>query len=524
MMSVSKPVTRREFLNLIAATGGTAAVLGVGGALGLIPASSAASVPSLMPLAGQQRRIVILGGGISGLTAAYELTKAGYNCTVLESSHRCGGRIMTVRHGTLIDEIGNPQICKFDDEPHLYFNCGAARIPSSHKNLLHYCKELEVPLEFFINENKHALVHDPELNGGKPMRNIDISTNLKGFMAELMFKGFNNADLDEPFTEAEAEKMLTTIRMFGDLDQAGKYTGSLRNGPASGGFIDEPVQKEMIKVRDLLKANVGALRAVLTENEGETGPMLMQPIGGMDQITAGFTRQLEGRIEYHAMVMAVHDHGDSIDVTYDQNGQRHTITADYVFNCIPSHLMVGIEANFPDEYRAAMKVIRRGVAYKGAFQMKERFWENEEIYGGITWTNQPIRQIWYPFHGLLRQKGVMLAAYEYGNGMDFTRMTQEERIESMLSQGEKIHPQYRAMAEHGVTIAWHRMNHMLGCSARWGASTPENERHYNTLQQPSGRHYMIGDQISKKSAWMESAILSAHWAIAHMDQRVRAEV
>ncbi|TFH73406.1 FAD-dependent oxidoreductase [Gammaproteobacteria bacterium LSUCC0112] len=523
-MSVSKPVTRREFLNLIAATGGTAAVLGVGGALGLIPASSVASVPSLMPLSGQQRRIVILGGGISGLTAAYELTKAGYDCTVLESSHRCGGRVMTVRHGTLIDEIGNPQICKFDDEPHLYFNCGAARIPSSHKNVLHYCKELQVPLELFINENKHALVHDTGFNGGKPMRNIDMSTNLKGFMAELMFKGFNNAELDEPFSEAEAEKMLATIRMFGDLDATGKYTGSMRNGAASGGFIDEPVQKEMIKVRDLLKANLGALRSVLTENEGETGPMLMQPIGGMDQIIAGFVRQLESKIEYHAMVMAVHDHGDSIDVTYDQDGQRHTIKADFVFNCIPSHLMVGIEANFPAEYRAAMKVIRRGVAYKGAFQMKERFWENEEIYGGITWTNQPIRQIWYPFHGLLRQKGVMLAAYDYGNGMEFTRMTQEQRIEAMLAQGEKIHPQYRAMAEHGVTIAWHRMNHMLGCSARWGASTPENERHYNTLQQPSGRHYMIGDQISKKSAWMESAILSAHWAIAHMDQRIRAEV
>ncbi|MDP2286421.1 MAG: FAD-dependent oxidoreductase, partial [Pseudohongiella sp.] len=443
---MSKPVTRREFLNLIAATGGTAAVLGVGGALGLIPASTVASVPALMPLSGQQRRIVILGGGISGLTAAYELTKAGYDCTVLESSHRCGGRVMTVRHGTLIDEIGNPQVCKFDDEPHLYFNCGAARIPSSHKNVLHYCKELQVPLELFINENKHALVHDTEFNGGKPMRNIDISTNLKGFMAELMFKGFNNAELDEPFTEAEAEKMLATIRMFGDLDATGKYTGSMRNGAASGGFIDEPVQKEMIKVRDLLKANLGALRSVLTENEGETGPMLMQPIGGMDQIIAGFVRQLESKIEYHAMVMSVHDHGDSIDVTYDQDGQRHTIKADFVFNCIPSHLMVGIEANFPAEYRAAMKVIRRGVAYKGAFQMKERFWENEEIYGGITWTNQPIRQIWYPFHGLLRQKGVMLAAYDYGNGMDFTRMTQEERIESMLAQGEKIHPQYRAMA------------------------------------------------------------------------------
>ncbi|ALO45990.1 flavin monoamine oxidase family protein [Pseudohongiella spirulinae] len=520
---MSKPVTRREFLNLIAATGGVATVLGVGGALGLIPASTQASVPNLMPLNGQRRRVVVLGGGISGLTTAYELGKVGYDCTVLESSHRCGGRIMTVRHGDLIDEIGNPQICKFDDEPHLYFNCGAARLPSSHKNTLNYCKELGVELEMFINENKHALVHDPDLNGGKPMRNIDVSTNLKGFMAELMFKGFNNAELDQPFTDDEAAKLLAVIRQFGDLDEDGRYSGSLRNGYASGGFISDPVQKEMIHVRDLLKANTGLLRSVLLENEGETAPMLMQPIGGMDNIIKGFLRKLEGKVEYHAMVMAVHDHGDQIDVTYDQNGQRLTITADYVFNCIPSHLMVGIENNFPEEYRSAMKSIRRGEAFKGAFQMKQRFWENEEIYGGITWTNQPIRQIWYPFHGLLKQKGVMLAAYDYGGGSGFMRMTHDERIEAMLSQGEKIHPQYREMAEHGITIAWHRMNHMLGCSARWGARTPENERNYQILQQPAGRHYMIGDQISRKSAWMESAIQSAHWAMAHMDQRVRAE-
>src|SRR5690606_22433261 len=207
-------------------------------------------------------------------------------------------------------------------------------------------------LELFINENKHALVHDPELNGGKPMRNIDISTNMRGFMAELMFKGFNNAELDEPFTTQEAEKMLAVIRSFGDLDANGKYTGSLRNGPTGdSGFITEPVQKEMIKVRDLLKASVGALRSVLGENEGETGPMLMQPIGGMDQIIAGFLRKLEGKVQYHAMVMAVYDKGDHVEVTYDQNGKRQTINADYVFNCIPSHLMVGIENNLPEEYR-----------------------------------------------------------------------------------------------------------------------------------------------------------------------------
>lgn len=520
---MSKPVSRREFLNLIAAAGGTAAVLGVGGALGLLPESGRASVPNLMPLNGQQRRIVILGGGISGLTTAYELSRAGYQCTVLEASHRCGGRIMTVRHGDLIDEIGNPQICRFDDEPHLYFNGGAARIPSSHKTLLHYCRELGVELELFVNENKHALIHDPEFNGGRPMRNLDVSTNLRGFMAELMFKGFNDAELDQPFTDSEAEAMISVIRSFGDLDVEGRYRGSLRALPESGGFISDSVQREMIDVRNLLTANAGLLRSALVENEGETGPMLMAPRGGMDNITKGFLRQLEGQVEYHAMVMAVHDHGDRVQVDYDQSGRRHSIEADYVFNCIPTHLMVGIDSNFPDEYRTAMKYVRRGEAYKGAFQMKERFWEAQDIYGGITWTNQPIRQVWYPYHGIMQNKGVMLAAYDYGTGMHFTRMTQAERIEAMLAQGEKIHPEYRQMAEHGITIAWHRMNHMLGCSARWGAMTPEARTHYNTLQQPSGRHYFIGDQISRKSAWMESAILSAHWAMAHMDQRVRAE-
>jgi len=520
---VSNPVSRREFLNLIAATGGVAAVLGIGGALGLIPASTSASVPNLMALNGQRKRVVILGGGISGLTTAYELGKAGYDCTVLEASHRCGGRVMTVRHGDLIDEIGNPQICKFDDEPHLYFNCGAARIPSTHANVLSYCKELGVDLEMFINENKQALVHDPDLNGGKPMRNIDISTNLKGFMAELMWKGYNSVELDQPFTDDEAQKILTLIRQFGDLDVNGEYHGSGRAGYVSGGYIDEGVHHEMIAVRDILKANVGLLRSTLLENEGETAPMLMQPVHGMDNIIKAFLRQLEGKIEYHAMVMGVYDHDDMVHVVYDKDGERHRVEADYVFNCIPSHLMVGIDNNLPESYITAMKQIGRGEAYKGAFQMKERFWEKEGIYGGITWTNQPIRQLWYPFHGLLKQKGVMLAAYDYGGGSGFMRMDQDERIEAMLAQGENVHPQYREMAEHGITIAWHRMNHMLGCSARWGQPTPEKTEFYRRLQQPSGRHYFIGDQVSIHAAWMESAIQSAHWAMAHLDQRVRAE-
>ncbi len=520
---MTKPVTRREFLSLLAATSGTATVLSVGGALGLLPATTQASIPEIAPLNDKRRKVVILGGGISGLTVAYELGKAGYDCQVLEANSRAGGRIRTYRHGDLIDEIGNPQICDFDDEPHLYFNAGAARLPSTHANTLHYCRELGVELEMFINENKQAWVQDDNFNDGKPMRNIEVSTNMRGFMAEMLYKAFTQTELDQPFSQEEVESLLTVFRQFGDLGQDGRFTGSGRAGHISGGFLTVPEQKELVDIHELLKASPGVLRSVLVENEGETGPVLMQPTGGMDKIISGFTNKLGDRVSYRAMVTSVTVKDDGVDVEYQKDGERHLIEADYCFNCIPTHLMVGITNNFPDEYVEAMKYIRRGEAFKAAFQMRSRFWEDQNIYGGgITWTNQPIRQVWYPPHGIGKKKGVMLAAYDYGGGMHFTRMKQEERMEHLLAQGEKIHPEYREQAEKGITVAWHRINHMLGCSARWGQMTPEAEAHYRTLQQPTGgRHYFIGDQISRRPAWMESAIQSAHLAMQDMDHRER---
>lgn len=512
---MKKLVTRRELLGLIAATGTSSTVFAASAALGLIP-DTQVSIPQI-PSVGSANRptVAILGAGISGLIVAYELKKAGYECVVLEASPKAGGRVMTVRAGDIIDEVGNPQRVEFDDEPHMYFNAGAARIPSSHRNILHYCKELGVEMEVFINENKETWIQDDAMLGGKRVKNTEFTTSARGFMAEILAKNFDRHELNQPLTEREAETLLNAMRSFGDLSEGDLYKGSFRAGYRSGGYIEHGVQKDIIALSELLKSRF--MGSVLSANEGDTGPILFQAKGGMDKIAQAFVRHLEGNIHYNVIVSSVQLAEDKVNISYENRGSRHSLVTDYCFNCIPTHLMSGIDNNFPAEYIKAMNFPRRGTAYKSAFQAKTRFWEKEDIYGGISWTNQTMRQIWYPTHGMHKAKGVILSAYDYGNGMPFTELSQEQRLETVLRQGEKLHPGYRQLVEKGITVAWHRMNHMLGCSARWGRGdnmSQEAESLYHTLQQPAGgRHYAIGDQVSTHSAWQESAVLSAHWAI-----------
>lgn len=338
-------------------------------------------------------------------------------------------------------------------------------------------------------------------------------------MAEIMAKNFDRHELNQPLSEYEAETLLGAMRSFGDLSEGDLYKGTFRAGYRSGGFLDHGVQRDIVALSELLKSRF--MRNALNANEGDTGPILFQAVGGMDKIVEGFVKQLKDKIYYNVIVSSVQLAEDKVNIVYENSGSKYLVEADYCLNCIPTHLMAGIDNNFPPEYVKAMRYPKRGSAYKSAFQTKTRFWEKEDIYGGISWTNQPMRQLWYPTHGMHKEKGVILSAYDYGNGMHFTQLSQEDRLESVIRQGEKLHVDYRQQVEKGVTVAWHRMNHMLGCSARWGRSfggmTPEAEAMYHILRQPAGgRHYAIGDQISMHSAWQESAVLSAHWAINHM--------
>ena len=508
-------------MRAVGAAGGSAAVYAAATALGLVAQPAAAGALELKPRRRREPHVAILGAGIGGLVAALELRRAGYRCTVLEASHRVGGRNLTLRRGDSVDELGNRQVCEFDDHPSLYFNAGPARIPGHHRAVLGYCRRLGVPLEIFVNENRSAWVQDDGGFGGRPVRHQEYMTDARGFIAELLAKSVSEEALASAMSGEDVERLREFLRAYGDLREDLAYVGSPRARYASGGMVSPGVKKAPLDFVELLGTNFWREYMHWGELAEQAAPM-MQPVGGMDRIVTALMAEVGEAVHLACPVREIRLRDGGVEVVYaDAGGATHALAADYCLNNIPTHLVPGLRHNLPAPYARSLTAPGRGKLFKLAFQAERRFWEDDGIYGGISWTSQDITQIWYPPHGIHGEKGVILGAYVFDDpiGARLARLSPAQRIDLALSQGERIHPQYRRFVGRGVSVAWHRMNHMLGCSAVWSESALRN--HFERLQKPAGRHYMIGDQISYHPGWQEGAIQSAYHALRDIDWRER---
>ena len=180
-------MSRRQFLRLIAAAGGTGAAYMTMRALGVL-AEGSSSPPRLSGKV-KGKRIIILGAGLAGMSAAYELEKAGYVCELIEARERVGGRCWTVRDGSRRQELdGRQKIAHFDEG--LYFNPGPARIPQHHFSTLHYCKEFGLEIELFANSNQAAYVYQASRGrlSGQALRIRKAKADLRGYQSELLAK------------------------------------------------------------------------------------------------------------------------------------------------------------------------------------------------------------------------------------------------------------------------------------------------------------------------------------------------
>jgi monoamine oxidase len=168
--------TRRQLLSAIGLVGGSAALYNAMASLGHAAESQFHGPPRLSGGAKGQS-VIVLGAGLAGLLAAYELDKAGYKVRILEYQNRAGGRNWSLRGGDTYTELGGATQ-RVGFTPGNYFNPGPWRIPHHHRTLLHYCKAFGVALEPFIQFNHNTYIHSTDAFGGQPSITVALAIDL----------------------------------------------------------------------------------------------------------------------------------------------------------------------------------------------------------------------------------------------------------------------------------------------------------------------------------------------------------
>ncbi len=515
-------MTRRTFLQRVGQAGGSTAVYQAMGALGLT-ATGAERAAFALSGDGRGKRVLILGAGLAGLCAAYELGKLGYDCRILEARKRVGGRCHTIRGGTTeVETDGQKQTCTFD-EGH-YFNPGPARIPQQHITL-DYCRELGVAVEPFGNLNDAAYFYNENVGtlSGKRVRAREAKADVYGYTCELLAKALNQNELDKRVTPEDKDRLVAFLTHEGSLSPDLFYHGGSRRGFTTppGGGMQPGKLSDPFDLHSIVQSGFGEYFQFTYEFEQQL--TMMQVVGGTDQIAKGFERKLKDKITYEAPVEELRQTPNGVRVVYKEQGKKQEATADYCVCAIPLSLLRDIPADFSPEMSRAVRAIEYGTASKVALQFKRRFWEEDDrIFSGITWTNMPLTQIFYPSYGFLGKKGVLVGSYNYGpDAMVTGALSPKARIEWALREGAKIHPQYPKEFETGFSVAWHKTPYNLGAWSSYNGN--DRTTHYPVLNRPDGRIYMAGEHISYLTGWMAGALESARLACTAIHERAMHE-
>jgi monoamine oxidase len=461
-------------------------------------------------IAGGTKKITIIGAGIAGLVAAYELEQLGHHVEVLEGSRRIGGRIRTHRFGS---GPAAPLV-----------ELGAMRIPTKHRNTMRYIAKLGLTDKvrdfstlfseggnyyttaaagrLRVREAAKVIMKDFRL--GLPDKRYSDDTLLFG--AWLMAIG--NAVAPADFRKSLREEFsLELLDMVDRIELAPFLRGSANDRiDLHAFFAAHP---------EVRSSRHGRLNRFIDDVLDETSPELVRLEGGMAQLVRRLTERIHGPIMCGQEVVGLEVGEDDVLVDIRQSDNVVTRRCDYVLCAIPFSILRRLWLTGLSEAKTAViHKVKYWSATKVALHCREAFWERDGISGGASFCGGRIRQTYYPpLEDDSVSGAALLASYTIGDDADVLGcMPAAKRHAVVLQELSKMHPEllHPGMVMDVVSLAWGQHQWSEGAGAvLWGkdATTYDEERVQAAL--PENRLFFAGEHCSSTPAWIDGAIESA---------------
>lgn len=482
------PINRREFLKMAGfAAGGLC-----------LPSGLSWALPQNVPQRqGRAQRVAILGAGLAGLSAGWELKNAGHDVTILEAQLHPGGRVHTIREG-LSDDT--------------YAEAGAGRIPNTHNITREWVQHFSLQLEpFFPKElSEVALLKGKRVKMpvGKP---VDMSQVPLDLTPEERKIGLSN--FDQHYYGETMRKIGDAIREDWPPDILRLADISMSDFLRQRGASPDAIHYMLIGFEE--DAALDFMRDAYSHHTES----LAKIKGGNDQLPRAFAAKLSDEIRYGCAVEHIERGEGRVRVTYRREGMTDRLEADAVICTIPFGVLrhIAVTPDWPPGKRKAIDKLYYGPVVRATYQVSRRYWEDEGLNG--FGTSDKNFEVWHPTYGKPGRRGLLQAyVYEdYAHRLD--EMSEAERIERLIGDMEEVHPGLRRYLETVVVKSW--ANDPWQKGAYQVLLSGQQEWHPEVCKR-EGKVWFAGEHTSPWPGWMQGAIASGIKAAQEINAEPRA--
>lgn len=436
------------------------------------------------------RTVTVIGAGLAGLSAAYDLHRAGWKVTVLEARDRVGGRVYSIR------TFSNGLVAEG----------GGEFIEESHSRMIALANQFGLKLaraaswrgadeDWASFDGRSGRLSDASVWGINLLEEVDREWE---FLAEL---SQHISDPNQPQAAREAERL--------DSQSSRDWIESLDVHPFAKKYFIQYIRSEYTCEPERLSLLDLARNAKMYYTEDERTPS-MRVLGGNDQIPSALADALPD-VRMNAEVKSIRLSPDGVAVTYQQADSHLTLDSDFAVLAIPltTARLIDFNSSLPKAHQTMVNEIKYGAVTKVLIEYRKRFWKEKGWNGRLT-TDSPIVMTWHATSHFEHERGI-ITAYTGGEpGAKLSAVSDEERIDVAVSEIEKLFPGSSRLIENVSTVAW--INEPYTRASYMALAPGDVLKHWKTLFEPAGRLFFAGEHATAIQGFTEGAVESGQRA------------
>lgn len=386
--------------------------------------------------------VVVIGGGPSGLTAAWELRDR--SVLLLERSHRLGGRLYSVDRGDY------------------WMNFGGHLFPAAGSHIRHLMTSIGLDV-IRIPGNKFAIWFAGKVYSPKSVTMLPLMLPLSwrerlslvsiGLRTMKAVRGWQKA-MQPIYGESIADRRARVAKYFGHIS----FAEFLRKPPPRIEALFRSAGRRAAAELEEQSAGVGvSLFGAVWAGKGDS--MALNLKGGSGKLGEAMTTALGKRVRFHAIATEVVEEEDGVRVTYEQDGQTHVVKASQVVVAIPATPAANLVKDIPQPLKELLYKVQYGPFPTMAIITNETGpmpWD--DVYAvttpGLSFDMlfnhaNPLRT------GKTRKPGGSLMVYAGGKpAAELMKLSDDEIRDRYLADLYKIYPQLRSVIVETKVQRW----------------------------------------------------------------------